>query len=112
MPPSFKGSTDKSIDHFLSLLNRNKAGRKANDIGIVVQPGKAGKIVLPANGRSYPLVFIGSYGYAVATAADQYTTSRLAVLYGGRNRMGKIRIVYRNVTIGAIILYLQSFAFQ
>ena len=83
MSAAFEIRFQESFYDFFSLIYRNKTGRDAYNISIVVLACQLCEFFVPANSGTNVLVFIGGYGYTVGTSANQDAIVRFAAFNSG-----------------------------
>jgi hypothetical protein len=93
VPPSFKGSGQKSPGNVNRSCFLNEADRQSKHVGIVVFPCEACQFREPAKRRSDALMFIGGYCHAIAASAQDYPQLRLARFHHIGGWVHKVRVI-------------------
>jgi len=99
MATSFKRGGEPEIDKAFGCFERNHAGSKRKDIGIVMLAGKSCRVIAPGNRTAYPLHLIGGNRLAVAGATDHDAFLGLprGHFFGGRDAPERIISGFRGV---------------
>ena len=109
MTATFKFCSDKFCTDLFGKLSANKSGRDTKNICIVMGSCKLGKFFIPANCGSDTLMFIGCDCYTIGAAANQYSDCKFRIFNSAGYRMCKVRIVYRNGTVGSKVFNMICF---
>src|SRR5690606_10918675 len=107
VPPAFESCIDKTVGDFFRVFIANEPCGNAEDVSVIVQSGKAGKLFIPAYRCPDMGVLVGGDRHAIAASAKQDAQTVFILRYASRHRMGNVRIVGRFGSLDAKVLNLK-----
>lgn len=105
--PAFERCLEETVGDFFRVFIGNEPRRNAEDVSVIVQSGKAGKLFIPAYRSPDIRMLVGGDCHAIAASTEQDAQTVPILRYAFRHRMGDIRIVGRVGSQDTEILYLK-----